>query len=217
MLEGKQVLDYFKKHPECAEKLKNIKYQFRHPKTFEPDEELYRPLEVSDISFITFEGWEGQKGVFAWYYPCGVPHYTQIAQYMKFDFMIEKELKGMEYQLILESGDYAFILRGKDLKEYAVVNGLNKEDSSWAWTVTYADFRFDESKKNRAFQCCYEEFMRCTNKNYIHRYRLEELATKFKDGLLEDDSESAMEYFIDECEMEENELEYFGLSEEVAV
>ena len=59
--------------------------------------------------------------------------------------------------------------------------------------------------------------MRCTNKNYIHRYRLEELATKFKDGLLEDDSESAMEYFIDECEMEENELEYFGLSEEVAV
>ena len=66
--------------------------------------------------------------------------------------MIEKELKGMEYQLILESGDYAFILRGKDLKEYAVVNGLNKEDSSWAWTVTYADFRFDESKKNRAFQ-----------------------------------------------------------------
>jgi len=79
MLEGKQVLDYFKEHPECAEKLKNIKYQFRHPKTFEPDEELYRSLEVSDISFITFEGWEGQKGVFAWYYPCGVPHYTQIA------------------------------------------------------------------------------------------------------------------------------------------
>lgn len=119
----------------------------------------------------------------------------------------------MNYQLILEDGDYALILRGKDLKEYAVINGLNKEDSSWAWTVTYSDFRFQEENRNKAFQCCYEEFLRCTTNNYINRCRLEELATLFKDGLLEDDSESAIEYFIDTCEMEESELEFFGLSE----
>ena len=78
MLEGKQVTDYFKKHPEAAEMIKGMMFQYRLPKTFEPDEELYRPLEISDIKYISFEGWEGQKGVFVWYYPCGVPHYTQI-------------------------------------------------------------------------------------------------------------------------------------------
>lgn len=78
MLEGIQVKEYFEKHPECAEKLKGIRFQYKLPQTFEPDEELYRPLEISDIHFISFEGWEGQKGVFAWYYPCGVPHYAKI-------------------------------------------------------------------------------------------------------------------------------------------
>ena len=41
--------------------------------------------------------------------------------------------------------------------------------------------------------------------------RLSELATKFKDGLMEDDVESAMEYFEDECEMTEQEMEWFGI------
>ena len=41
--------------------------------------------------------------------------------------------------------------------------------------------------------------------------RLSELATLFKDGLLEDDVESAMEYFIETCEMSDVEFEYFGI------
>ena len=32
----------------------------------------------------------------------------------------------MVYDLIMESGEYALILRGSRMKEYAVVNGLNK-------------------------------------------------------------------------------------------
>ena len=43
--------------------------------------------------------------------------------------------------------------------------------------------------------------------------RLSELATKFKDGLMEDDSEAAMEYFEAECEMTESEMEWFGITE----
>lgn len=135
---------------------------------------------------------------------------------MLFDFTIERELKGMNYQVILEDGDYALILRGKDLKEYAVVNGLDQEDGSWAWTVTYSDFRFHEENRTKAFQKCYEEFMRCTTPNYINRHRLEELATKFKDGLIEDSSDDAMEYFLDTCEMDENELFFFGITDYVA-
>lgn len=130
---------------------------------------------------------------------------------MRFDFSIEKELKGMNYQLILEKNGYALILRGVDLKEYAVVYGLNKDDKSWDWTVTYADFRFDESKQISAFKACYETFMSKTDENYIHRSRLEEIATKLKDGLLENDIDEAYEYFLNEVEMEENELEFFGL------
>jgi hypothetical protein len=43
--------------------------------------------------------------------------------------------------------------------------------------------------------------------------RLSELATLFKDGLMEDDKEAAMEYFEDTCEMTESEMEYFGIIE----
>lgn len=42
--------------------------------------DMYRLLTVDDISFITFEGWQGERGVFAWYYPNGVPHYMKIAE-----------------------------------------------------------------------------------------------------------------------------------------
>lgn len=42
--------------------------------------------------------------------------------------------------------------------------------------------------------------------------RLSELATLFKDGLIEDGKSEAMEYFTKTCEMTEEELKYFGLS-----
>lgn len=41
--------------------------------------------------------------------------------------------------------------------------------------------------------------------------RLSELATRFKDGLIEDDEEEALQYFSDECEMTEQEYDYFGI------
>jgi len=44
--------------------------------------------------------------------------------------------------------------------------------------------------------------------------RLSELATKFKDGLMQDgDASYAMEYFEGECEMTESEMEWFGITE----
>lgn len=59
------------------------------------------------------------------------------------------------------------------------------------------------------------EAFRCkTEENYISRYRLEELASKFADGLMQDDKESAMEYFTEECEMEDYEMKFFGIKQE---
>lgn len=64
MLKGEEVTKYFEEHPEAVEALKGLKYQFKFPETHEPGEKIYRSVTVEDISFITFEGWEGQKGVF---------------------------------------------------------------------------------------------------------------------------------------------------------
>lgn len=48
----------------------------------------------------------------------------------------------------------------------------------------------------------------------ISRSRLEELATLFKDGLISDDRESALEYFDEVCEMTDEEKEWFGIEED---
>ena len=52
------------------------------------------------------------------------------------------------------------------------------------------------------------------NADYIPRCRLSELATLFKDGLISDDRESAMEYFNEVCEMTDEEKEWFGIEED---
>ena len=56
-----------------------------------------------------------------------------------------------------------------------------------------------------------EKLREKVEENFIPRCRLEELATQFKDGLLEDDRESAMEYFEYTCEMTDEEKEFFGI------
>ena len=53
------------------------------------------------------------------------------------------------------------------------------------------------------------------NKGHSITYaRMSELATLFKDGLMEDDEESAKEYFLGECDMDNDELEFFGIEHE---
>ena len=46
----------------------------------------------------------------------------------------------MKYEVIMESGNYALILRGSRMEEYAVVNGLDKAKGEWAWTYVYYNF-----------------------------------------------------------------------------
>ena len=40
----------------------------------------------------------------------------------------------MKYTLIDENGQYALILRGESMTQYAVVRCLDKETGSWDWT-----------------------------------------------------------------------------------
>ena len=121
----------------------------------------------------------------------------------------------MQYEVLFEKGNYALIRRGSEMTQYAVVNGLDKERGDWAWTVSYTDFgKYSSVTEIEALQEMIEVFRYKTEENYIPRWRLEELATQFKDGLIEDDEESAMEYFDEMCEMTENEKEFFGIETE---
>ena len=121
----------------------------------------------------------------------------------------------MQYEVLFEKGNYALIKRGTYMQQYAVVNGLNKERGDWSYTVEYTDFgKFSKITEIKALQEMIEVFRYKTDENYIPRWRLEELATQFKDGLIEDDEESAMEYFDEVCEMTESEKEFFGIGTE---
>ena len=120
----------------------------------------------------------------------------------------------MKYEVIMEKGVYALITRGEKLKEYAVVNGLNKEKGEWAWTCAYWAYEYEGQLLGN--QACMlanavDYFRFLTEDNYISRARLEELATLFKDGLIEDDRYEAMIYFNETCEMEDHEKEFFGI------
>lgn len=120
----------------------------------------------------------------------------------------------MDYKLIMESGEYALILRGSRMEEYAVVNRLDKVKGSWAWTCCYVNFgSFAPCNQAQALASCVDYFRSKTEKDFIPRNRLEELATLFKDGLISDDRDSALEYFDECCEMSEEEKSFFGIEE----
>lgn len=122
----------------------------------------------------------------------------------------------MKYELIMERNEYALITRGEKMKEYAVVNGLNKETGEWAWTCAYWAYEYDGGALgNQASMLAHavDYFRARTEENYIPRARLEELATLFKDGLICDDEYEAMIYFNETCDMEDYEKEFFGIEE----
>ena len=121
----------------------------------------------------------------------------------------------MKYEVILEKEEYALILRGSRMEEYAVVNGLNKETEEWGWTCCYYNFgNYTQIDKAQALFLALDYFRMRTETDYIPRCRLEELATQFKDGLIEDDEEQALIYFDEVCEMSDSEKEFFGIETE---
>lgn len=121
----------------------------------------------------------------------------------------------MVFQTILESGNYALILRGLRLEEYAVVNGLNKNETDWAWTCGYWNFsEHSQTTEAEALLLAVDFFRLKTEENYIPRRRLDELATKSMHKLREYDDELAEEFFKEDCDLEDYERKWFGLGDE---
>lgn len=120
----------------------------------------------------------------------------------------------MKWITILRNGKYA-LLQSESDTQYAVVSGYDPtqpENKQWAYG-TYFTYFHNNFKKMLYLQSAYDCFMEKVNADYIPRCRLSELATLFKDGLISDDRESAMEYFNEICEMTDKEKEWFGIEE----
>ena len=119
------------------------------------------------------------------------------------EILVVSNAKGRKFALIETENNYVVACG---------YNSLEKWGSQWEHGVYYV-FSNDKEKLvalNKATEKLFEK----VNKNYIPRTRLEELATLFKDGLISDDRQSAMEYFDDCCEMTNEEKEYFGIERE---
>lgn len=113
--------------------------------------------------------------------------------------------------LLLRENNYALVELDN---EYAVVYDYDETQrigQRWARTVGYFTHNKNKVKQIDCLSKAIECFLCKTNPNYIQRTRLEELATLFKDGLIEDDEEQANIYFDEICEMNESEKNFFGI------
>ena len=121
----------------------------------------------------------------------------------------------MKYTLIDEKGQYALILRGESMTQYAVVCALDKETGSWGWTCCYYDFgKFSGLTRAEALFKALDYYLMRTNEQYISWARMSEIATVLKDGLIEDGEEEAYRYMADVAELSDTEAKYLGLDME---
>ena len=117
----------------------------------------------------------------------------------------------MKYTVLLRNGRYALL---EMETQYVVVCGFNEtqsEGSQWDQGYYYSHWNTSEIVKQRMLSAALEYFRTLTEENYIPRCRLEELATQFKDRLIEDGEVEAMEYFDEVCEMTDEEKVFFGI------
>ena len=118
---------------------------------------------------------------------------------------------GFDYVIIAQKKEYALI-KMENTEEYKIVSDICA-DGSLAYTVCswmYGEFGREEYL---ILQDAIDAFRARTESTYIPRSRLEELATKFKDGIFscDLDEEEYDEFFDDECDMTDEELEFFSM------
>ena len=123
----------------------------------------------------------------------------------------------MKWVEILRKGNTVLLQNESDTQFVVAFNydPTKPEDNQWSRGV-YFEYWEPERKPRRLYDAV-DAFRSRTEENHISHYRLEELATKFKDRIAEDAMDLAMsddeflEFFTDECEMEEKEMDFFGI------
>ena len=116
-----------------------------------------------------------------------------------------------DYEIIAQKKEYALI-KMESTEEYKIVSDICA-DGSWAYTVCSWMYGKYGREEYLVLQYALDAFRARTENAYIPRSRLEELATKFKDGMFscDLDEEEYDEFFDDECDMTDDELDFFGM------
>ena len=119
----------------------------------------------------------------------------------------------MKWKEILRKDRYALLQSGTNT-QYVVASGYDPtqpEDQQWNHG-TYFTYQNDLQKVSSLANAL-ELFRYRTEENYISRSRLEELATNFKDELIEEylEEEDYEEFFDYECGMTEYEKKFFEI------
>ena len=117
--------------------------------------------------------------------------------------------KAKDYKIIAQYGDYTLIDKGS---EYVVAYGFDTEKTIWAHGVYFTPYYNGKLERLRMLSKAMEFFRTKVDEEYISRSRLEEIATDSLHGLLEDDEETAMDFFDNELELSDFERNYFGIS-----
>ena len=119
---------------------------------------------------------------------------------------------GFDYEIIAQKKEYALI-KMESTEEYKIVSDICA-DGSWAYTVCSWMYGKYGREEYLVLQDALDAFRARTENTYIPRSRLEELATQWKDKIIQDcwmTEEEQNEYFIGEQDMDDAELEFFGL------
>ena len=118
----------------------------------------------------------------------------------------------MLWNELLRKGNVS-LLQSQSDTQYCVCRNYNpneKEDQQYDGG-TYFCYWGDKERKPYFLSAALENFRIKTEEDYISRFRLEELTTKFKDGLFECDEDFATEFFEEECELTDSEMEWLGI------
>lgn len=118
----------------------------------------------------------------------------------------------MLWNELLRKGNVS-LLQSQSDTQYCICRNYNpdaKEDQQYDGG-TYFCYWGDKERKPYFLSAALENFRVKTEDDYVPRARLEELATKFKDGLLECDEDFATEFFEEECELTDSEMECLGI------
>ena len=109
--------------------------------------------------------------------------------------------------------DYSVILR---LDENG--NALSQEPFVVAYKANTKDGEIIDWAHGNYFNDLFDALNYARTKLELYQpnyYRLCEIASKAIDGLIEDDEETAYEYFAREIEIDSHEADYFGLNKEL--
>lgn len=123
----------------------------------------------------------------------------------------------MEYKVLLQYRRHALVETETHYIVACEYDETQQKGQQWGYGLYFPRWSECQTENVNALYNAIETFREKTEENYISRSRLENLAMQLKDGLIEDDKETAMEYFNNICEMTEEEKEWFGIDKDMEI